>query len=172
MKHIAKRRIKNTAQMLAVLGLVGMSTFGINAYAQEAEVIPSTETRDMRPDRTAHKQAIDQALTNNDYAAFKAAIANKSKLANVPEINEAVFAKMVEAHKLRAAGDKEGAQKIMTDLGFKKMPGMKRGHMHRFPDPSKFTDAQKQAWKEAHAILIKAGITMPWGDGQKTDTTK
>ncbi len=182
MKHIAKRRIKNTAQMLAVLGLVGMSTFGMNAYAQDNQERQSTTaTHDTRSN---HKQMIDQALTNADYTAFKKAIASKPKPTDAPEITEAVFAKMVEAHKLKLAGDTIGAKKIMDELGFKKPAGMKNhfGKMHHKMDMSNFTDAQKNAFKEAHtlrkagkseeakAVLDKAGITIPVRNGltQKT----
>lgn len=172
MKHIAKRRIKNTAQMLAVLGLVGMSTFGMSAHAQDIQ--DNEQTTATHDTRSFHKSAIDQALTNNDYEAFKKATAGKPKPPDSPEVTEAVFAKMVEAHKLKLAGDTAGAEKIMSDLGFKKPDFSKKhfGKTHKF-DKSTLTEAQKTAFKEAHtlrkdgkdaeakALLEKAGITIP-----------
>ncbi len=173
MKHIAKRRIKNTAQMLAVLGLVGMSAFGMNAYAQDSQLSPTATYRQKDNfshkslNKTAIKDAIDKALTNNDYQAYKTAIAQMPHMTNMPVVTEAIFTQMVQAHTLKLAGDTAGAQKIMSSLGFNKMPGM---HMDK---NSNLTDAQKATLKEAKtlrdagkkdeakALLDKAGIKKP-----------
>ncbi len=195
MKHIAKRRIKNTAQMLAVLGLVGMSTFGMNAYAQDSQEGKSPtsmrshnngvfKNKGIKTEHkgayNANKQAIEQALTTNNYTAFKTATASFSKFKKMPEVTEAMFVKMVEAYKLKQSGDKEGAQKIMTELGFKKLPGMHVLNKVK----ANFTDAQKTTLKdakvlrdagkidEAKMLLEKAGITMPAKQNHNKKTTQ
>lgn len=122
MKHIAKRRIKNTAQMLAVLGLVGMSTFGMNAYAQD--------------------------------------------LQDTQEI--------IAKHDTSGTNDTE---KDTDTIGIKKHAHKNHATQIRHDKKSKmnFTDAQKQALKEAHtlrkqgkraeaqAVLDKAGVVLPIG---------
>lgn len=142
MKHIAKRRIKNTAQMLAILGLVGMSTFAFNAHAEDTQIQAGSHYGTPK-DKQNHKQAFNAALENNNYTAFKALLANTKNKPNTPEITEAIFAKMVEAHKLKLAGDTAGAKKIMDELGLRKM----KGGLH-----TKLTDAQKATLKEAKAL--------------------
>ncbi len=111
-----------------------------------------------------NKAVIESALDSNDYESFK-------KLTNfhvTSEITEEIFQKLVEAQKLRKAGDKAGADKIMTELGMKK-PEHKR--MTGFFE--NLTDAQKEILKQAKALtevgkaeeaktlLINAGIKIP-----------
>lgn len=149
---------------------------------------PTTAQRTaLRAQRDAEHAAVDAALTNGDYAAFTAAIANKPKPDGAPAMTEAVFAKMVEAHKLHAAGDTAGAEKIMSDLGFTKPAGrggMGGKGMHgrgmgegmrgmKNMVPPTLTDAQKIAWDsakklfdagkrdEAKKVLDAAGIQPP-----------
>ncbi len=69
--------------------------------------------------REAHKEsfeAVKTAIENNDYAAFISAVAD-TPMADVID-TEADFAKLVEAHELREAGDHDGARAIMDELGF------------------------------------------------------
>jgi hypothetical protein len=95
--------------------------------------------------RDTERKAIDTALTNNDYAAFTAAIANSPEASSMtPDI----FAKLVKIHSLEVSGDKAGAmalRKELHDSGFKGMGmhmiggrgmgmGEGRGHSPRFDD--------------------------------------
>lgn len=66
--------------------------------------------------------AVKTAIENNDYQAFAEATADAPFADN---INEETFAKLVEAHNLREAGDHEGAKAIMEELGIHPMPFMK-----------------------------------------------
>ncbi len=80
--------------------------------------------------REAEHEAIKEAVEANDFAAFQAATADRPFAENVDTAEE--FAKLVEAHNLRESGDIEGAQAIMTELGFEaigegRMPG-RGGH--------------------------------------------
>lgn len=71
-----------------------------------------------------HEQ-MKAALSNNDFAAFKE-LTKDTPFAE--KLDEALFAKMVEAHKLREAGDHEGAMKIMKEI----MPERVRIHDGEF----------------------------------------
>lgn len=63
-----------------------------------------------------NRKKIDEAFTNKDFVTFKTLIAN-TPFATV--VTEETFTKLVQAHVLREAGDKEGSRKIMEELGFK-----------------------------------------------------
>lgn len=156
-----------TKQKLALgLGVLGIASVMTGTIASAAT---DTTVATPRSLHRAHHEAIHTALRTNDYAAFTKAIAQMPKPADAPEITEAVFAKMVEAEKLRQSGDRAGAQAIMKELGFKAFHQGKGGR----GVPPNLTDAQKTAWKEAHtlmhegkhdeakAILSNAGITLP-----------
>jgi len=76
------------------------------------------EVRDeVRADRFAHREAVKEAIENNDYNAFQNLVTGARFGVDV---TEGVFAKMVEAHELRQAGDIEGARSIMKELGIEK----------------------------------------------------
>ncbi len=151
------------------LGMLGIASAlaATSAYAAS----DSTTTIRKGPRNDAQHQAVHAALLANDYAAFKTAIAQVQKPANAPEITEVVFAKMVEAEKLRQSGDMAGAEKILSALGFKTGPhGDGKGGRGT---PPNLTDVQKTAWEQAHtlmeqgkrdeakAVLTAAGITPP-----------
>jgi len=106
-------------------------------------------TKQNRPNRVAFENAIE----SGDYATFKS-LTNGKALPNAPEITEEIFQKLVEAHKLRKAGDKEGAEKIMTELGLKKPA---HAHMGKFF--SSLTDAQKEVLKQAKALANDGKVT-------------
>jgi hypothetical protein len=61
----------------------------------------------------AHREEVKTALTNNDFAAFKE-LTKDAPFADT--LNEATFAKMVEAHKLMEAGNPEGARELMKEI--------------------------------------------------------
>ena len=60
-------------------------------------------------------EAVRNAIQNNDYEAFKEAVAKNSRMSDA--VNEDNFAKLVEAHKLREQGKFEEAKEIMEELG-------------------------------------------------------
>lgn len=68
--------------------------------------------------RQGNREAIHAALEANDYDAFIAAAEN-SPLATAIT-TKADFTKFVEAHQLREAGDREGAEEILTELGIER----------------------------------------------------
>lgn len=134
------------------------------------------------PQNDTERAAIEQALTSGNYSAFKTALSSKPKPADAPEITETVFAKMVEAHKLRLAGDNTGAEKIMSDLGFKKGPH--NDGKGKLPiDESSLTASQKVALAqaktlfesgkkdEAKSVLDNAGIKPKINHLQKKNNT-
>ncbi len=79
--------------------------------------------------RSEHKEAVHEAVENNDYEAFLEAVEG-SPIADIVT-SEDDFDLFVEAHELRAEGDKEAAKEIMAELGFpeKEGRGHKYGHM-------------------------------------------
>lgn len=101
----------------------------------------------------AHRDAMRTAIENNDYTAFKAATVDAPF---ADKVDEAFFAKMVQAHTLRQSGDTAGADAIMTDLGFPQ-PGERHGHgMMRggmFLRGAHLTDTQKAQLEEARALF-------------------
>ena len=119
--------------------------------------------------RHEHHEALEEAMDNNDYNAFKEAIAD-TPLADIITTEED-FKLFAEAHTLREEGEFAEAKAIMDDLGFEnKGPGaFGHGHMgmkwgHAFNDLS---DEDKEALKEAREaddteamkeILENAGI--------------
>lgn len=78
--------------------------------------------------RDVQREAFDAALEANDYEAFAELVANTPM---ADDLTQEVFAKLVEAHTLREAGDDDGARAIMealkTDLGVEGFPGFGPG---------------------------------------------
>ncbi|MBU0647615.1 hypothetical protein KJ855_00370 [Patescibacteria group bacterium] len=89
------------------------------------------------------KDSIKEALANNDYAAWSEAIADSPRaeemLATIDETN---FDKLVEAHNLMEAGNKEGAKAIMEELGLDTQ-------FQKGKHDGKFDPEQMQAVKDA-----------------------
>lgn len=114
-----------------------------------------------------NKIAIENALDSGDYTTFKSLSATGYRFEGI-EITEEIFLKLVEAHKLRKAGDKVGAEKIMTELGLKKPDYDRMGRFFQ-----NLTSTQKETLakakvladegktEEAKTLLIHAGIKIP-----------
>ncbi len=119
------------------------------------------------------KRAVHAAVEANDYDAFVVAVAD-SPLADVIT-SEAEFEQFVEAHELRASGDKDGAKELLESLGVDtKKHGKKHGghkglrthaHAHEL-----LTNEQREALQVAHkandkeavrAIFAEVGIDLP-----------
>ncbi len=78
--------------------------------------------------RKENRAAVKAAVEANDYNAFTDVA--PEKLTDAID-SAADFAKLVEAHELREAGDKEGAKEIMAELGIEKPErGGHKGGMH------------------------------------------
>ena len=153
MKQIKKLTHKQriTTSLIALTFVLGTALWTVPAFAQDYE-------------NKAHfketKQAIHEAITNSDYEAF-AEIASETPFAE--SISEETFAKLVEAHALREAGDKEGARAIMEELGIKKI-----GHKAHFRGDGsariELTDeerAEREAMREErreHREAVRAAI--------------
>lgn len=141
----------------------------------------------VREFRLEHREAVKEAVENNDYEAFIKAAAG-SPLAEIVDTKEE-FAKFVEAHNLMKNGDKDSAKAIFDDLGIEG-PGERHGPFgagKEFPFMDKLTDEQKVEIKAAFeardhekvkAILEAAGIELPdrsegkgfgFGRGDKRD---
>ena len=115
----------------------------------------------------AAREAVHTALEEDDYRAFKAAIAD-SPLADIIT-SRADFEQFQEAHRLRQAGNWDEAEDIMDELGVTH-PGV--GGHHHLPPPfiSDLTDEQREALQVARqsndratiqAIFDEAGIELP-----------
>lgn len=68
-------------------------------------------------DRHNRHEAIREAVENEDYDSFRDLVED-DKLGQIIDTEEE-FEKFVEAHDLREAGDKEGARKILDELGIR-----------------------------------------------------
>lgn len=151
------------------VGMLALASAALFGTASAASTPTQTTNTPIRQHDARH-QAIDAAISANDYSAFKAAVANAPRPPNAPEITEAVFAKLVEAKKLHDAGDHVSAQAIMESIGFK---GRSHGPHGTMMTPPNLTDTQKAAWEqartlhkagkhtEARAVLDAAGIKPP-----------
>lgn len=80
--------------------------------------------------RTETREAISEAVADQDYDAFVEAIEG-TPLADAID-SEADFETFLEARELRQSGDREGAAELMAELGIEKPEG--RGHGHRGGD--------------------------------------
>ncbi len=69
----------------------------------------------MHEARHASHKAVKAAIEANDYEAFKTAVADSPMAETIDSMEK--FAKLVEAHELRVAGDHEAAKAIMEELG-------------------------------------------------------
>ena len=67
----------------------------------------------MKAHREKQHEAMDAALDANDYAAFKALMADGPM---GDKLTEDIFAKLVKIHSLEKSGDKEGAQALRKEL--------------------------------------------------------
>lgn len=67
-----------------------------------------------RGERQARHEEMEKVMESGDYQAFLKLVEG-SPMAD--DITEAKFNKMVQAHKLMKAGDREGAREIMDELG-------------------------------------------------------
>jgi hypothetical protein len=143
---------------------------GARATLQAAGVTKDT-MRHIREVAKEAKRAVQEAVEAHDYDAFVAAVAD-SPLADIITTEEA-FDQFVEAHELRAAGDRAGAKDILEDLGIDvhKHTHKKHGKKAlRAQAKELLTDEQKEALEVAHrandretvrAIFAEVGIDLP-----------
>ena len=67
----------------------------------------------MKAHREKQHEAMNAALDANDYAAFKALVADGPM---GDKLTEDIFAKLVKIHALQKSGDKEGAHELRKEL--------------------------------------------------------
>uniref|UniRef100_A0A7C4M0L2 Uncharacterized protein n=1 Tax=candidate division CPR3 bacterium TaxID=2268181 RepID=A0A7C4M0L2_UNCC3 len=72
------------------------------------------------------RTAVDAAINNGDYAAWKTAIGDSLMENGITESN---FARFAEAHKLMQAGKADEAKAIFDELGIKRGNGVGKGRM-------------------------------------------
>ena len=166
------------------LYLAGIGAIGAFASVSAASISAGTTTQT----RDQIHTVIKQAFATGDYQTFLAVTKKDDK--DEPIITEAQFNAMIEAQKLRAAGDVAGAKKILDDAGIKPPVYGKtgKGGHHEFGKEMKghmraLTDAQKEIMKqarelmktgkkdEANALLKNAGIALPFHRGGMTAST-
>lgn len=84
--------------------------------------------------REEQRTALNEALDNNDYDAYKALVANNP---NADELTQDIFTKLVDIRELEQSGDREGAMELrqeLKDSGF--MGGGHGGPGRMGPPPS------------------------------------
>ncbi len=174
----------NKRKQFLALYLASIGAFGALASVSAA-TLPAGTPKKVRDEALT---AIKQAITNGDYQAFIAA--TKNSRAGTSTITEAQFNAMVQANKLRVAGDIAGAKKILSDAGIK--PPMlgnykkigKSGVRVTKNEKATLTDAQKAILKqaqdlfkagktvEAQTLLTNAGIKMPYSKSHSSLNAK
>ena len=87
-------------------------------------------TEEKKEAMKAHYEQMDAILASGDYEAFKELVGDKPMMAD--KITEENFAKFIEMHNLKKAGDIEGSKAIAEELKLNHFgkKGMKRG-MHK-----------------------------------------
>lgn len=75
----------------------------------------------MRAERKVHHEAIQSAISNGDYEAFKEVVEYGPLMDAIT--SESDFEKLVEAHALREAGDHEAAIELFNELGLERPHG-------------------------------------------------
>jgi len=86
-------------------------------------------TEEKKEAMKAHYEQMDTILANGDYEAFKELASNKPMMAD--KITEENFAKFIEMHNLKQAGDMEGAKVIAEELGLMKLGEKGKKGMHK-----------------------------------------
>lgn len=94
-----------------------MKGYGQNQMTDE-------ERADFQKEQEAKRQAVEAAVSSNDYEAWVKAAGDDCPMSD--KINKDNFSKFAEAHRLRQSADK-----IMEELGIEKM-GRGFGGQHRF----------------------------------------
>lgn len=110
------------------LRISGADREEVRAHLEEAGIDRSTMHEIMeatREVRDTQREAIKTALDNDDYDAFLTAIAD-SPLADAID-SEADFETFKEAHERKEAGDFNGAEELLAELGIERPIG----HGHR-----------------------------------------
>jgi len=128
--NMKKKNIYKGAVALAVVGLIGATFVSADAAAnRRAELARSANlgqnlTEEQRGEREARREehkaqrtekheAVQEALDNGDYNAWKEAVGENCPM--LEKINEGNFSRLVEAHELR-----QEAKSIMEELGVEK----------------------------------------------------
>lgn len=160
---------------------------GDKEKARDVLVAAGVDEDIIRQVREAMRQSADAiraAVKANDYQAFEAAVVG-SPIADIVD-TEAEFDKLVEAHALLEAGNREGAQDIFDELGLP-MPNSMRHHqgwnggafMSKLDDAgkAKLTEAMKNRNQaQVRQIMKEAGIdpgASHWpGSGRKDNDRK
>jgi len=101
-----KTQKKKYSKRVAVGGALGMLTLATTGVAS-AHLGGNSETR----------AAIKAAFAAQDFTAFQEAAANTQIIEQID--SQEKFEKIIEAHELKAAGDRAGAQVIRAELGLK-----------------------------------------------------
>lgn len=104
---------KTSLVALVLTALIGAGTFGV--------ALVSAEEGERSGERKEHRAAVHEAIESSDYDAFQALVAD-TRLGEVID-TEDEFEQLVEAHELRASGDREDARAILEALGVKPHKG-------------------------------------------------
>lgn len=164
--------MKSKRKHFLALSLAGIGAIGAFASVSAASIQAGIPNKD----RDIVRTAIQQAVTSGDYQAYLTT--TKEYKIGVPVLTEAQFATMVQAHKLRMAGDMQGAKKLLDDAKILPMhrgegKGMMQTNAAKRKDLTALTDTQKATMRqalelrmagketEAKALLTQAGIQMP-----------
>ncbi len=122
--------------LVITAGLVSLVTAQENRKFR-AELSPEIQAKKeaYMAEKKSQYEEIKNIMENGTYEEWKALIESKPRITDY--ITADNFSQYQEAHKLKQAGDYEGAQKIMEELGIEGiegkmgMMGMKKGGFNR-----------------------------------------
>lgn len=167
--------MKSKRKHFLALSLASIGAIGAFASVSAASIQSGLTNKDRDEVRTAIKQAV----TAGDYQAYLAT--TKEYKIGVPVLTENQFSVMVQAHKLRMAGDTAGAKKLLDDakISGKEGKGVTHAQIGKRKEMTALTDTQKTVMRqalllrkagktaEADTMLKNAGITLPMHKGGK-----
>ncbi|PIR78157.1 MAG: hypothetical protein COU28_03140 [Candidatus Magasanikbacteria bacterium CG10_big_fil_rev_8_21_14_0_10_36_16] len=108
-----------------------------------AQIVPQKGVMGRGHFDKGQNNAVQTAINNSDYNAWKIAIENTPMGGKMLEvINESNFSQLLEMHKLMQAGDKAGAEAIEQKLGLEKPFGMEHRQMMKGNKNIKSTQTQ------------------------------
>lgn len=162
--------MKSKRKHFLALSLAGIGAIGAFASVSASSLHAGTPGRA----RDEVRSAIKQAFTVGDYQEYL--VTTKDYNIDIPVLTEVQFDAVVQAHKLRTAGDTLGAKKLLDEAGIKpptNTSSRKHGDHRIGKSWIALTDTQKATLKqvrnlmkagkqnEAKVLLDSAGITIP-----------
>ena len=113
----------------------------------EAAGISRETMKEIHTAMRQHRSEVKEAIKAEDYEAYQNAVADTPHADIINSEDD--FSLLVEAYKLREAGDHEGAWEIMSELGFEKRKGFGKKGNRQGQKKQRFGDHSFRKGKQA-----------------------